>query len=222
MGTTGPQPVAPTTPRCLQKKRPIYYLISGASIKMSHVVQDATVSKFRALKKAGINAANRGTCKRRELIRVVHPGLLLLQGSAFLRQCSAFLPQCSAFLPHSAAKLRLCARKLRPCARKLRPCARKLRPSARKLRPCARKLHPCARKLRKLRKLRRRSSSSSFFFFFSCPLKTSRNSTISKKFILKSRVFAVSSLCRSGPRKLRPHFPVSAAPHLCFEDFPST
>ena len=198
MGTTGPQPVAPTTPRCLQKKRPIYYLISGASIKMSHVVQDATVSKFRALKKAGINAANRGTCKRRELIRVVHPGLLLLQGSAFL-------PQCSAFLPHSAAKLR--------------PCARKLRPSARKLHPCARKLHPCARKLRKLR---RRSSSSSFFFFFSCPLKTSRNSTISKKFILKSRVFAVSSLCRSGPRKLRPHFPVSAAPHLCFEDFPST
>ena len=164
MGTTGPQPVAPTTPRCLQKKRPIYYLISGASIKMSHVVQDATVSKFRALKKAGINAANRGTCKRRELIRVVHPGLLLLQGSAFL-------PQCSAFLPHSAAKLRLCARKLRPCARKLRP-------SARKLRPCARKLHPCARKLRKLR---RRSSSSSFFFFFSYPLKTSRNSTISKK-----------------------------------------
>ena len=37
MGTTGPQPVAPTTPRCLQKKRPIYYLMSGASIKMSHV-----------------------------------------------------------------------------------------------------------------------------------------------------------------------------------------
>ena len=45
VGTTGPQPVAPTTPRCLQKKRPIYYLISGASIKMSHVVQDAKVSK---------------------------------------------------------------------------------------------------------------------------------------------------------------------------------
>ena len=166
MGTTGPQPVAPTTPRCLQKKRPIYYLISGASIKMSHVVQDATVSKFRALKKAGINAANRGTCKRRELIRVVHPGLLLLQGSAFLRQCSAFLPHSAAKLRLCARKLRPCARKLRPCARKLRPCARKLRPSARKLRPCARKLHPCARKLRKLRKLRRRSSSSSFFLFF--------------------------------------------------------
>ena len=52
MGTTGAQPVASTTPRCLQKKRPIYYLISGASIKMSHVVQDAKTSKSPSTKEA--------------------------------------------------------------------------------------------------------------------------------------------------------------------------